>query len=208
MKMNLPNKLSVLRLIMVPIFMVVMLLPTFTSFSAKCDMILTLVGAFLFIAASFTDMLDGKIARKYNLVTDFGKFLDPLADKFMVIGAMLCILFTNAGDIRMFTLYFFALVVVVFRELAVTSIRLVAVSGKERVVIAANMLGKLKTVTQIIAICAAIIEPVIYTAIKVDVNLLGFPPITLITTVLMIYLTIHSGINYIVGAWKYLDPQK
>ena len=208
MKMNLPNKLSVLRLIMVPIFMVVMLLPTFTSFSPTTDTALMLVGAFLFIAASITDMLDGKIARKYNLVTDFGKFLDPLADKFMVIGAMLCILFTNAGNLRMFTLYFFALVVVVFRELAVTSIRLVAASGKEKVVIAANMLGKLKTVTQIVAICAAIIEPVLYSALGVKVELLGFAPITLVTTVAMIYLTIHSGINYIVGAWKYLDPQK
>jgi len=208
MKMNLPNKLSVLRLIMVPIFMVVMLLPVFTDFKPLVDTILTLAGAFLFIAASLTDMLDGKIARKYNLVTDFGKFLDPLADKFMVIGAMLCILFTNAGNIRMFTLYFFALVVVVFRELAVTSIRLVAASGKQKVVIAANMLGKLKTVTQIVAICAAIIEPVIYSALGVNVNVLGFAPLTLITTVAMIYLTIHSGINYIVGAWKYLDPQK
>ena len=208
MKMNLPNKLSVLRLIMVPIFMVVMLLPVFTDFSLTTDTILKLSGAVLFIAASFTDMLDGKIARKYNLVTDFGKFLDPLADKFMVIGAMLCILFTNKNDIKMFTLYFFALVVVVFRELAVTSIRLVAASGKEKVVIAANMLGKLKTVTQIVAICAAIIEPVIYSALGVTVQILGFAPITLVTTALMIYLTIHSGINYIVGAWKYLDPQK
>lgn len=206
--MNLPNKLSVLRLIMVPIFMVVMLLPVFTDFEPLADTILTLVGAFLFIAASLTDMLDGKIARKYNLVTDFGKFLDPLADKFMVIGAMLCILFTNAGNIRMFTLYFFALVVVVFRELAVTSIRLVAASGKQKVVIAANMLGKLKTVTQIAAICAAIIEPVLYSALGANIQLLGFAPITLVTTILMIYLTIHSGINYIVGAWKYLDPQK
>ena len=207
MKMNLPNKLSVLRLVMVPIFMVVMLLPVFTDFSSTADMILTLSGAVLFIAASFTDMLDGKIARKYNLVTDFGKFLDPLADKFMVIGAMLCILFTQAGNLNMFTRYFFALVVVVFRELAVTSIRLVA-SSSGGVVIAANMLGKLKTVTQIVAICAAIIGPVIYQAAKLDVKLLGSPPVTLVTTALMIYLTIHSGINYIVGAWKYLDPQK
>ena len=208
MKMNLPNKLSVLRLIMVPIFMVVMLLPVFTNFSATTDMILTIAGAVLFIAAAFTDMLDGKIARKYNLVTDFGKFLDPLADKFMVIGAMLCILFTNADNLHMFTLYFFALIVVVFRELAVTSIRLVAASGKEKVVIAANMLGKIKTVTQIVAIVAAIIEPLIYSSLSLDVQLLGFPPVTLVTTALMIYLTIHSGINYIVGAWKYLDPQK
>lgn len=208
MKMNLPNKLSVLRLIMVPIFMVVMLLPVFTEFEPLVDTILTLVGAFLFIAASLTDMLDGKIARKYNLVTDFGKFIDPLADKFMVIGALMCIFFTNAGNIRMFTLYFVALVVVVFRELAVTAIRLIAASSKEKVVIAANMLGKLKTVTQIVAICAAIIEPVLYSALGVNIQLLGFAPITLVTTVLMIYLTIHSGINYIVGAWKYLDPQK
>jgi len=193
---------------MVPIFMVVMLLPVFTDFKPLVDTILTLVGAFLFIAASLTDMLDGKIARKYNLVTDFGKFIDPLADKFMVIGALMCIFFTNAGNIRMFTLYFVALVVVVFRELAVTAIRLIAASSKEKVVIAANMLGKLKTVTQIVAICAAIIEPVLYSALGANIQLLGFAPITLVTTVLMIYLTIHSGINYIVGAWKYLDPQK
>ena len=208
MKMNLPNKLTVMRLIMVPIFMVVMLLPVFTDFSPLADTILTLAGAVLFIAASLTDMLDGKIARKYNLVTDFGKFIDPLADKFMVIGALMCIFFTNAGNIRMFTLYFVALVVVVFRELAVTAIRLIAASSKEKVVIAANMLGKLKTVTQIVAICAAIIEPVLYSALGANIQLLGFAPITLVTTVLMIYLTIHSGINYIVGAWKYLDPQK
>ena len=206
--MNLPNKLSVLRLILVPIFMVVMLLPVFTSFSPTTDMILTLAGAFLFIVASITDMLDGKIARKYNLITDFGKFIDPLADKFMVIGAMVCIFFTNAENLAMFTLYFFALVVVVFREMAVTSIRLIAASSKEKVVIAANMLGKLKTVTQIVAICAAIIEPIIFSALSIEWRLLGFHPITLVTTVAMIYLTIHSGINYIVGAWKYLDPQK
>jgi CDP-diacylglycerol--glycerol-3-phosphate 3-phosphatidyltransferase len=215
MKMNLPNKLSVLRLIMVPIFMVVMLLPVFTNFSPIVDMILTIVGAVLFIAASFTDMLDGKIARKYNLVTDFGKFLDPLADKFMVIGALLCVLFTNSGNLTMFTIFFFALLIVIFRELAVTSIRLVAVSGKQKVVIAANMLGKLKTVTQIIAICAAILEPIIIRVVGIFLGegsipewLLTYPPLTIVTMAAMVYLTIHSGINYLVGAWKYLDPEK
>ena len=215
MKMNLPNKLSVLRLIMVPIFMVVMLLPVFTEFSATADTILTLVGALLFIAASFTDMLDGKIARKYNLVTDFGKFIDPLADKFMVIGAMFCVLFTNKDNLAMFTILFFALLIVVFREMAVTSIRLVAASGKQKVVIAANMLGKMKTVMQIIAICAAILEPIIIRVIGIFLGegsipewLLNYPPLTIATMALMTYLTIHSGINYIVGAWKYLDPQK
>ena len=212
MKMNLPNKLSVLRLIMVPIFMVVMLIPVFTELSATTDMILTLAGAFLFIAASITDMLDGKIARKYNLVTDFGKFIDPLADKFMVIGAMFCVLFTNKDNLALFTILFFALLIVVFREMAVTSIRLVAASGKQKVVIAANMLGKMKTVMQIIAICAAIIEPIIYVALGNFLTLpewlATYPPITIATMALMTYLTIHSGINYIVGAWKYLDPQK
>ncbi len=214
MKMNLPNKLSVLRLIMVPIFMVVMLLPTFTKFNPWVDLILTVLGAVLFIAASITDMLDGKIARKYNLITDFGKFLDPLADKFMVIGALLCILFTNSGNLVMFTIFFFALLVVVFRELAVTSIRLVA-SSSGGVVIAANMLGKMKTVMQIIAICAAILEPVIIKIIGIFLGegsiaeqLIKYPPLTIVTMALMTYLTIHSGINYIVGAWKYLDPEK
>ncbi len=209
MKMNLPNKLSVLRLIMVPIFMVVMLLPAFCDFNETANIVLNVVGVLLFIAASFTDMLDGKIARKYNLITDFGKFLDPLADKFMVIGAMLCIFYVNSvvGNKNLATLYIFALIVVVFRELAVTSIRLVA-SSSGGVVIAANMLGKLKTVTQIVAVCAAIIEPVIYSVAQVEGWVRAFPPITFVTTVAMIYLTIHSGINYIVGAWKYLDPEK
>lgn len=222
MKMNLPNKLTVLRLIMVPIFMVVMLVPAFAHLAPLTESILTLVGAALFIAAAITDMLDGKIARRDGLVTDFGKFLDPLADKFMVIGALLCVLYTsfanNGGWLSI--LYFFALIIVIFRELAVTSIRLIASSSKG-VVIAANMLGKLKTVMQIVAISSAIIEPVLIKAIVYALNQGGiqteaavsgffftFPPITVISMVAMIYLTIHSGINYIVGAWKYLDHTK
>ena len=215
-KMNLPNKLTVLRLIMVPIFMVVMLLPAFADFSEITDMILTVIGAFLFIAASITDMLDGKIARRDGLITDFGKFLDPLADKFMVIGALLCIFYNSSmsGNKVMSTVFFFSLVVVFFRELAVTSIRLVA-SSSGGVVIAANMLGKIKTVTQIVAICSALLEPVLIRIIGMLIGegsisevVLSYPPLTLVSTVVMIYFTIHSGINYIVGAWKYLDPEK
>ena len=214
--MNLPNRLTVLRLIMVPIFMAVMLLPSFADFSDVIDMILTVVGAFLFIAASITDMLDGKIARRDGLVTDFGKFLDPLADKFMVIGALLCIFYNSSmsGNKVMSTVFFFSLVVVFFRELAVTSIRLVA-SSSSGVVIAANMLGKIKTVTQIVAICSALLEPVLIRIIGMLIGegsipevVLNYPPLTLVSTVVMIYFTIHSGINYIVGAWKYLDPEK
>ena len=215
-KMNLPNKLTVVRLIMVPIFMVVMLLPVFGNYSVEVNMILNVVGALLFIAASFTDMLDGKIARKYNLVTDFGKFMDPLADKFMVIGALLCIFFnaSMAGNKIMSIVYFFALVIIFFRELAVTSIRLVA-SSSGGVVIAANMLGKIKTVTQIVAISSAMLEPVLWRVVNMIAGkalipevMINYPPITLVSTVVTIYFTIHSGINYIVGAWKYLDPEK
>ena len=215
-KMNLPNKLTVLRLIMVPIFMVVMLLPVFGEYSIETNMIINVIGAFLFIAASFTDMLDGKIARKNNLVTDFGKFMDPLADKFMVIGALICIFFNSAmsGNKIMSTVYFFALVIILFRELAVTSIRLVA-SSSGGVVIAANMLGKIKTVTQIIAISSAMLEPVLWRVINMIAGqniipevMINYPPITLVSTVVTIYFTIHSGINYIAGAWKYLDPEK
>lgn len=206
MKMNLPNKLTVSRLIMVPIFMTVMLIPAFAELSDSVSTVLNMLGVLLFVIASLTDMLDGKIARKNNLVTDFGKFLDPLADKFMVIGAMLCIFYTNStnGNKAVSTLYFFALIIVVFRELAVTSIRLVA-SSSGGVVIAANMLGKLKTVMQIVAVCAAIIEPMLMRLFNIQ---LEYPPITAVTAVIMMYLTVHSGINYIVGAWKYLDPEK
>ena len=211
--MNLPNKLTVLRLIMVPIFMAVMLLPLFTSWSRDTDAILSLVGAALFIGAAITDALDGKIARRDGLITDFGKFLDPLADKFMVIGAMLCVLYANfvADRKALSTIFFFALVLVIFRELAVTSIRLIA-SSSSGVVIAANMLGKLKTVMQIVAISAAIIEPVLLASlghlISIPDVVYSLPPITVISTVLMMYLTVHSGISYIKDAWKYLDHTK
>lgn len=209
MKMNLPNRLTVMRLIMVPIFMVVMLIPAFHSFGNTVDTILSMCGLVLFIAASLTDMLDGKIARKHNLVTDFGKFLDPLADKFMVIGALLCIFYNSFvnHEKHMSLIYFTALVIVIFRELAVTSIRLVA-SSSGGVVIAANKLGKLKTVTQIFAVCAAIGEPVIYRAAHVDGFLREWPIATVVLMAAMSILTVISGINYIVGAWKYLDPQK
>lgn len=208
-KMNLPNKLTVVRLIMVPLFMVVMLLPAFFDFHYVADTVLNVVGVLLFIAASVTDFLDGNIARKRNLVTDFGKFMDPLADKFMVIGAMLCIFFTNAvaGQSAVATLYFFTLIIVIFRELAVTSIRLVA-NSSSGIVIAANWMGKLKTVTQIVAVCSAIIEPMLWSLLGVKGFVADFPPITFVTTIVTCYLTIHSGINYIVGAWKYLDPEK
>lgn len=201
--MNLPNKLTVLRMIMVPIFMAVMLLPeSIIPFDVMC-----IVSAALFILASLTDMLDGKIARKNNLVTDFGKFMDPLADKFMVIGALMCILY-RFDSIRPYVLI--VTIIVVFRELAVTAARLVA-STSEGVVIAANMLGKLKTVFQIIFISSVFIEPVLWKSIPVF-NILtkvlyGFP-VSFVAMAATAILTVWSGLNYIKGCWKYINASK
>ena len=199
MKMNLPNKLTVLRLILVPIFVVIMMVSTALWASA--------VGLALFIIASLTDMLDGKIARKHGLVTDFGKFMDPLADKFMVIGAMFVILhraLSVYSDKLFANVFFWAFLIVIFRELAVTSIRLV-VSGSSGIVIAANMLGKIKTCTQIACVICCIAEPVIYGLLEMETD---FLPVSLATAALMLIFTLWSGINYIASYWKYLDPEK
>ena len=205
--MNLPNKLTVLRIILVPVFIVVMMLPQ-SVLDWKWS---ALIGAAIFTIASLTDMLDGKIARKYNLVTDFGKLMDPLADKFMVIGALTAIVYRVIYSKLLLTLFAIALLVVIFRELAVTSLRLVA-SSSSGVVVAANMLGKIKTVTQIVCVVAALVEPVIYATPDVASALptwvLQYPPLTLTSCALMIVFTVWSGINYFIGMWKYLDPQK
>ena len=204
MKMNLPNKLTILRLILVPVFMAVMLIPCFVDLKYVTYVVFQLLGAALFIGASVTDLLDGRIARKYGLVTDLGKFLDPLADKFMVIGALLCIFFANRHINSLTILYFAALIVVIFREFAVTSIRLIA-SSKKGIVIAANILGKIKTVTQIVAVSAAIIEPVLISFFRnVPAWAINFPPITVTAMAVMMFFTIYSGANYIRGGWQYI----
>lgn len=203
MKLNLPNKLTVLRLILVPVFVILMMVSDAVWAS--------IAGLLLFIFASLTDMLDGKIARKYHLITDFGKFLDPLADKFMVIGALLVILYrtnTASESAPLFSDFFFwAVLIVIFRELAVTSMRLV-VSGSSGIVVAANMLGKIKTCTQIACVICCIAEPVIYQSVPAWSGMLGILPVSVVTTLLMTVFTLWSGIHYIVTYWKYLDPQK
>lgn len=209
MKMNLPNKLTVLRLCLVPIILVVGMIPM--DFYLSC-----FICAVLFIIASLTDMLDGKIARKHNLITDFGKFLDPIADKFMVIGTLFIILYKEEFyDIH--TAMIFVILVIVFRELAVTSMRLVVSTGKN-IVIAANYLGKLKTVSQIVFICTAFLEPVIqYVCLEIfyinnpHYRLECLPRsgiLTYITMAFTVIMTVWSGVNYILGYWKYLDPEK
>jgi CDP-diacylglycerol--glycerol-3-phosphate 3-phosphatidyltransferase len=205
-KMNLPNKLTVLRMCLVPVILLFgMFTPSYEEtpwFFISC-----FICAVLFAGAAFTDMLDRRIARKKGLVTDFGKFMDPVADKFMVISALFVLLY-KFPNLKI--LMIIALIVVVFRELAVTSMRLVVSSGK-KIVIAANMLGKIKTVSQIGAICIAFIEPIIYHLIKVIFEVEFNSDIVPITWALMIFslvMTVWSGANYIMAYWKYIDTDK
>ena len=204
--MNLPNKLTVLRVCLVPVFLVVMMIPV----SVLPSLVSGLIGVGIFIIASITDMLDGKIARRYGLVTNFGKLMDPLADKFMVIGALSVIVYrAELPPLRLF--YTIVLLVVIFRELAVTSLRLVA-STLSGAVVAANLLGKIKTVVQIVFIGAVFIEPALYTIPFVNGFLptwwVANVPVTYTAGALTLLFTIWSGINYFIGMWKYLDPEK
>lgn len=202
MKMNLPNKLTLLRLIMVPFFMVAMALPELITLTPSAHVICNVIGVSLFILASITDFLDGMIARKCGLVTNFGKFMDPLADKLMVIGAMLMILYKSEYAF-IHPLFVWTTVAVIFRELAVTGIRLLAVQGDGKV-IAANFLGKVKTVSQILCICSVIIEPLIYEGVGADGFMATYMPISYVTTACMLVFTVWSGINYIAAGAKYI----
>lgn len=196
-KLNLPNKLTLFRILMVPVFLVILVAPLPLE-----DWIVRVVAAALFALTSLTDMVDGKIARKYNLITDFGKFMDPLADKFLVFAAMLGILTNDMfSDLR--AVFVWAAAIVIFRELAVTSIRLVA-AGKSGLVIAASWLGKIKTTTQMICIVVVFLEPVIFPwkAFR-EYHVLSY-----FTIAVMAFMTLWSGIDYLRTYWKFLDPEK
>ena len=209
MKMNLPNKLTVLRLCLVPVVMLIGFLPSsIIPFYLSCFLC-----AALFIGTAVTDMLDGKIARKHGLITDFGKFLDPIADKFMVIGAMFVVLykFPNLQGLMIASL-----IIVIFRELAVTSMRLVVSTG-EGVVVAANILGKIKTVSQIVFVSTALLEPVVQFITRWIVGLIkgempvwrtDFVILTWLSMLFMLVMTVWSGINYIKSYWKFINTEK
>ena len=140
--MNLPNKLTLLRVFMIPFFVVFMLTDLGGSYGKY-------IALAIFIAASLTDMLDGKIARKYNLVTNFGKFMDPLADKLLVCSALICLIELNALPAWM-------VIVIISREFIISGFRLIA--AENGVVIAANYWGKFKTVSQMIMIILLLID--------------------------------------------------
>ncbi len=185
--MNLPNKLTLLRIIFVPAFIIIILLDFPFHF---------LVAGLIFGAACITDTLDGKIARSRNLVTDFGKFADPLADKILVISALVCFLqldlLGSFGAIPV--------TIVLFREFAVSGIRLVAASSGK--VVAANIWGKVKTVTQMVGIVLIMAMQALSEALKFFHWDIGIPDqVYLYTGIALIWIstvfTIISGIIYI-----------
>ena len=204
--MNLPNKLTCLRMLMIPFFLFFLIFPELCGFNVS-----RVIAAVLFALTAFTDMLDGKIARKYNLVTDFGKFMDPLADKLMVFGAMFGILILNRQDPALiaysvfgtssavlFTkIFVWCAFIIVFRELAVTSMRMI-VSNAEGIVIAANIFGKIKTVSQIIGIVVIIIEPMIWGRLIASYVMLA----------VMVFSTLFSGFSYFKAYWPHINSNK
>ncbi|MCI8464985.1 MAG: CDP-diacylglycerol--glycerol-3-phosphate 3-phosphatidyltransferase [Lachnospiraceae bacterium] len=140
--MNLPNKLTILRVLMIPFF-VFFMLTDWWGYTGR------LVALALFVVASFTDYLDGHIARKHNLVTNFGKFMDPLADKLLVCSALIC--FVELGELPAWIV-----IVIMAREFIISGFRLVA--SDSGVVIAANLWGKFKTVSQMIMTILIILD--------------------------------------------------
>ncbi len=179
--MNLPNKLTILRVIMIPFFVAALL------YDGGANQNMRYVAAALFIIASLTDMLDGKIARKYNLVTNFGKFMDPLADKLLVCSALICM-------IELRELPAWMVIIIISREFIISGFRLVA--SDNGVVIAASYWGKFKTTFQMIGVVLLIFN---------------IPALSTLTTIIVwiaLALTVISLVDYIVKNARVLTEGK
>jgi CDP-diacylglycerol--glycerol-3-phosphate 3-phosphatidyltransferase len=206
MKLNLPNKLTILRMCLIPIFLFFMLVDFIPWIPQR------IIIAALFVGTAITDMLDGKIARKHNLITDFGKFLDPLADKLMVFGAFLGLIYMYRIDYTFCLLMVIASFIVIFRELAVTSLRMVA-NNASGIVIAANWMGKVKTVSQVVFVMCALLEPVVIGELFGLIHpffhtVADMQIITYTAMAFMTLMTVWSGINYFKAYFPHIDPRK
>ena len=177
--MNLPNKLTMFRVVLIPFFIVFLLVPTIPA--GKW------IALAIFIVASLTDILDGKIARKYNLVTNFGKFMDPLADKLLVCSALICL-------IELQRIPSWMVVLIIAREFTISGFRLIAADNG--VVIAASYFGKFKTTFQMIAVCLLI----------ADIEALQ--SVTLIILWIAVILTVVSLMDYLVKNKDVMKEEK
>ncbi len=195
--MNLANKLTLFRVILVPVFLVLM--------GVEAIPLRYLWALAVFGIASLTDMLDGKIARKYNMITDFGKFLDPLADKVLVAAALVC--FVEEG-----WTYAWVVAVILMREFAVSGVRLVAASSEKKRVIPANIWGKLKTAFTMVAIVVILLMAAVGQLLPPDMpNAQWLLAEVIIRDALMYVaclLTVISGVIYIRDYWEFIDPKK
>ncbi|MCH5303487.1 MAG: CDP-diacylglycerol--glycerol-3-phosphate 3-phosphatidyltransferase [Ruminococcus sp.] len=197
--MNLPNKLTLLRIALVPFFIFAILI----NFPFHY-----LVALLIFGAASLTDMFDGKIARSRNLVTNFGKFSDPLADKILVLSALLCFVQNGLCDAIL-------VIVVLFREFSIVSVRLLAASDGK--VVAANIWGKVKTVTQIIAIILVFILQFTIELMNLGIIPINSSDIAIITTAFYIIgeitlwistvFCIISGVIYLIDNREFISME-
>ncbi|QVK16819.1 CDP-diacylglycerol--glycerol-3-phosphate 3-phosphatidyltransferase [Mycoplasmatota bacterium] len=192
--MNLPNKLTLFRIFMIPLFVIVFYIPVLNQTISVLNHEITLaniIGIIIFAIAAYTDRLDGQIARKENLVTTFGKFMDPLADKLLVTAALLI-----AIELRLMPA--FIPILIISREFMVTGIRLLAIS--EGKVIAASPLGKLKTVSQIVLIIALFLFDLKPDGIHQYMMFTQYGVLNIIIDILMTIatlLTLISGYDYL-----------
>ena len=194
--MNLPNTLSLIRVMLVPVFVVTLI------FMRDIPIWGSIVPAIVYILTGLTDMLDGKIARKYNLITDFGKFIDPLADKFMVLASMISILvwMILLGNTTLALVFLWVVLIILLRELGVTSLRLV-VAGKSGIVVAASLLGKIKTVSQMAGTVILIVEPII--PFFSENHILSY-----VMMAIMAFTTLFSGLDYLKAYLPHIDSNK
>ena len=181
--MNLPNKLTIIRVCLIPFFVAALLFDHGNNYTMR------IVANVLFIVASLTDLFDGKIARKYNLVTNFGKFMDPLADKLLVCSAMICL-------IELDRLAAWIVIVIIAREFIISGFRLVA--SDNGVVIAASYWGKFKTTFQMLMVIVLIL----------DIQMPFFQILGTVLTYVALILTVVSLIDYIVKNKDVLKDQK
>ena len=194
--MNLPNKLTLMRVLLIPVFLVFFPIP-----GIPCHYLLAMI---VFIAASITDALDGHLARKHNLVTNFGKFLDPLADKVLVMTALACFVDNQMIGVIPF-------LIIMMREFMVSGLRLVAANSGT--VIAAGFWGKLKTAFTMVTIIAILV----YLSFSGDFNSFSLACADTIDRVcgwiltglvwISAGLTVISGWIYLRGYWKFIDPE-